>query len=158
MFLSRLFHKKNKKKWEEDVAKYEQARYATLETENSERTLHLTEPENAAGYVVDLCEQMIDVSKNIEGIRQEYQMVTSYLTDIQIIEELTEAERTPIEACAQHVSQLEKQRSEFLKIEHKLSDTQYGQMQQEEAKLPGVIRRLKENENYLDKIKKDLCL
>ena len=48
MFLSRLFHKKNKKKWEEDVAKYEQARYATLETENSERTLHLTEPENAA--------------------------------------------------------------------------------------------------------------
>ena len=99
---------------------------------------------------------MIDVSKNIEGIRQEYQMVTSYLTDIQIIEELTEAERTPIEACAQHVSQLEKQRSEFLKIEHKLSDTQYGQMQQEEAKLPGVIRRLKENENYLDKIKKIL--
>ena len=157
MFLSRLFHKKNKKKWEEDVAKYEQARYATLETENSERTLHLTEPENAASYVVDLCEQMIDVSKNIEGIRQEYQMVTSYLTDIQIIEELTEAERTPIEACAQHVSQLEKQRSEFLKIEHKLSDTQYGQMQQEEAKLPGVIRRLKENENYLDKIKKDLA-
>ena len=43
MFLSRLFHKKNKKKWEEDVAKYEQARYATLETENSERTLHLTD-------------------------------------------------------------------------------------------------------------------
>ena len=73
MFLSRLFHKKNKKKWEEDVAKYEQARYATLETENSERTLHLTEPENAASYVVDLCEQMIDVSKNIEGIRQEYE-------------------------------------------------------------------------------------
>ena len=68
MFLSRLFHKKNKKKWEEDVAKYEQARYATLETENSERTLHLTEPENAASYVVDLCEQMIDVSKNLSLI------------------------------------------------------------------------------------------
>ena len=30
-------------------------------------------------------------------------------------------------------------------------------MQQEEAELPGVIRRLKENENYLDKIKKDLA-
>ena len=142
MFLSKLFHRKNKKKWEEDVAKYEQERYAALETEDSERTLHLTEPKNAASYVVDLCEQMIDVSKNIEGIRQEYQMVTSYLTDIQIIEELTEAERAPIEACAQHVSQLEKQRSEFLKIEHKLSDTQYGQMQQEEAEIPGVIRRL----------------
>lgn len=157
MFLSKLFHRKNKKKWEEDVAKYEQERYAALETEDSERTLHLTEPKNAASYVVDLCEQMIDVSKNIEGIRREYQMVTSYLTDIQIIEELTEAERAPIEACAQHVSQLEKQRSEFLKIEHKLSDTQYGQMQQEEAEIPGVIRRLKENENYLDKIKKDLA-
>ena len=78
--------------------------------------MYKRQPENAASYVVDLCEQMIDVSKNIEGIRQEYQMVTSYLTDIQIIEELTEAERTPIEACAQHGSQWEKQRSELLKI------------------------------------------
>ncbi|MBR3599953.1 MAG: hypothetical protein IKL53_08745, partial [Lachnospiraceae bacterium] len=38
--------------------------------------------------VQDFCEQLVDVSYHMEDLKREYQVVTSYLTDIQRIEEL----------------------------------------------------------------------
>ncbi len=154
MIFSRLFRRnKNQNKEEE----YNQSAYASLQTDNIVQELGLSGTDQAKNYVVDLCEQMISTSKELEDARAEYQLVTDYLNDIQIIEELTEAEKKPIAECAMHVAKLEKQRTEFLKVEHKLTDTQYAQMQEEEDNLPGVIRRLKSNEAYLDAIKKDLA-
>lgn len=56
---------------------------------------------------------MIQASKDIEDSKSEYQLVTNYLTDIQILEDLTDAERKPILECATQVAKLEKQRTDF---------------------------------------------
>ena len=153
MFFSKIFGR-NKRKYV--VSDYDQSEYAKLQTENIVQELHLSDEAQAKRYVIDLCEQMIAASKELEDARSEYDLVTYYLTDIQIIEELTEAERAPILDCAMHVAKLDKERNDFLKTKRKLTETQFAQMQEEEENLPGIIRRLKENEKYMDTVKKDL--
>ena len=119
--------------------------------------MNLSDAAQAKKYVVDLCKQMIQASKDIEDSKSEYQLVTNYLTDIQILEDLTDAERKPILECATQVAKLEKQRTDFLKTKRRLTDTQFAQMQEEEENLPGVIRRLKANEADLDAIKRNMA-
>lgn len=153
MIFSKLFRRKKRNY---DVQDYDQSEYAKLQTENIVEELNLSDEAQAKKYVIDLCEQMIASSRELDNLRSEYELVTAYLTDIQIIEDLTEAERTPIVECAMHVAKLDKERSDFLKTERKLSETQFAQMQEEEDALPGIIRRLKENEQYMDAVKKDL--
>ncbi len=106
--------------------------------------------------VIDDCEQMIEASKELEETRAEYRLVTSYLTDIQVIEDLRREERDEITETASNILQLDQTRREFLKIEKKITDTQFAQMQDEENEIPASIHRLKSNETYLDTVKKDL--
>ena len=147
MIFSNLFHrKKNKESETGSFSQYDQSEYAKLETKNIVKELNLSDAAQAKKYVVDLCKQMIQASKDIEDSKSEYQLVTNYLTDIQILEDLTDAERKPILECATQVAKLEKQRTDFLKTKRRLTDTQFAQMQEEEENLPGVIRRLKANE------------
>lgn len=153
MIFSKLF-RKNKRRY--DAQDYDQSEYARLQTENIVEELNLSDEAQAKRYVIDLCEQMIAASKELDDVRSEYNLVTAYLTDIQIIEELTDAEKAPIVECAMHVAKLDKDRNEFLKTQRRLSETQFAQMQEEEDELPGIIRRLKENERYMDAVKKDL--
>ena len=56
-------------------------------------------------YVLGHCEQMIDTTKTLENEKSEYRVVTSYLKDIQIIEELPEDEdkKSRFDACTQTV-------------------------------------------------------
>ncbi len=153
MIFSKIF-RRNKRKYDEQ--EYDQSEYAKLQTQSIVEELNLSDEAQAKRYVIDLCEQMIAASKELEDARSEYDLVTCYLTDIQIIEELTEAERAPILDCAMHVAKLDKERNDFLKTQRKLSETQFAQMQEEEDNLPGIIKRLKENERYMDAVKKDL--
>lgn len=153
MFLSKIFGRRKEKY---DAQDYDQSEYAKLQTESIVEELNLSDEAQAKRYVIDLCEQMIAASRELEDARSEYDLVTYYLTDIQIIEELTEAERAPILDCAMHVAKLDRERNEFLKTKRKLTETQFAQMQEKEDHLPGIIRRLRDNERYMDAVKKDL--
>lgn len=159
--LDRFFRSRRKNKYEREDYFEERTgtRYAQLgEPSASEpgQQKPLPQKVEAEHEVVDLCEQMIDVSRELEDTRAEYQTVTNYLNDIQTIENLTDEERAPILECAAHVAGLEQERSDFLKTERHLSETQFAQMQEEEEQLPDVIKRLSSNEAYLDAVKKDL--
>lgn len=140
------------------IPQYDQSEYARLETENIVKELKRSDTVQTKTYVVDLCKQMVQASKEIDDIRSEYQLVTNYLTDIQILEDLSDDERKPIVECATHVAKLEKQRTDFLKTERRLTDTQYAQMQEEEDNLPGIIRRLQTNEKDMDVLRRNLAI
>lgn len=107
-------------------------------------------------YVVERLEQMIEVTKEIEDEKSEYRMVTAYLNDIQLLEELPEEEHKVIEDVAVNVIQLNKARTEFLNSAKKLSDAQFSQIQQDEKEIPSAIKRLSSNEMYCDTLKKDM--
>lgn len=107
-------------------------------------------------YVVERLEQMIELTKEIEDEKSEYRMVTSYLNDIQLLEEMPEEEHKKIEEIAVNVVQLNAARTEFLNSAKKLSDAQFAQLEQMEAEIPAAIQRLSANEMYRDTLKKDM--
>ncbi len=107
-------------------------------------------------YVVERLEQIIEVTKEIEDEKSEYRMVTSYLNDIQLLEDMPQEERDKITEVAVNVVQLNASRTEFLNSAKKLSDAQFAQLEQEEQEIPSAIKRLTANEMYRDTLKKDM--
>lgn len=107
-------------------------------------------------YVVERLEQMIEVTGDMDDEKAEYRMLTSYLNDIQLLEEMPEEERRKIAEVAINVVQLNAVRTEFLNSAKKLSDAQFAQLEKEEHEIPAAIKRLQENETYQDTLKKDM--
>lgn len=116
----------------------------------------LKNSEKIEQYVVERLEQMLDITKEIEEGREEYGVVTSYLNDIQILEDLPEEERKKLGEVAVNVVQLNSARTEFLNSARKLSDAQFTQMEQEEDNIPSAAKRLSSNEVYQETLKRDL--
>lgn len=107
-------------------------------------------------YVVERLEQMIELTQEIDEEKSEYCMVTSYLNDIQLLEDMPEEEHRKIEEIAVNVVQLNTARTEFLNSSKKLSDAQFAQLEQMETEIPTAIKRLVANEAYRDTLQKDM--
>lgn len=107
-------------------------------------------------HVVERLGQMIEITREIEDEKSEYRMVTSYLNDIQRLEELPEEEKSRIAEIAVNVVQLNAARTEFLNSAKKLSDAQFAQLEQLEAEIPDAIKRFTANEMYQDTLKRDM--
>lgn len=151
--LSRWFRRfKNRKKKRTIHREYmeipEDSYYGTVDS--------IEDPLSIKNHVVHICEQMIDISREIDDVRQEYDQITAYLNDIQIVEGLEGEQRKQLEDVATHISKLIKARNDYLNEEHKISDETFNQMEEMEAEIPNVIRRLKVNEADLETVKHDL--
>lgn len=107
-------------------------------------------------YVVERLEQIIEISQELEEEKAEYRIVTSYLNDVQLLEDMPTDERKVIEDVAANVIQLNAARTEFLNSAKKLSDAQFALLEQEEQEIPGAIKRLSSNELYQDTLKRDM--
>jgi len=105
---------------------------------------------------VELCEQMIDTSRELENVRDEYRVVSSYLNDIQILEDLPPNERAKLIDTATHINNLNRVRDELLETRNRISDSQFAQFQEAEEELTRSIKRLESNETYLSAIERDL--
>ena len=150
--LSRWFEKLRRKR-----RRYEPREYMEVSDEeiyiNDEA---LSDPPSIRKHVISLCEQMIDISRELDDVRQEYDRVTAYLNDIQIVEELGGDLRKQLEEVATQLTKLINVRNEYLNAEQKISDDTFNQMEEMEAELPDIIRRLKGNEKDLETVKRDL--
>lgn len=127
-----------------------------INTETETKTKAQPQSKSAGFQVVDTCEQMIDAAREFEDAKEEYALVTNYLTDIEKIENMAPADKKIMQDAAANIAVLNKKRNEFLKTENRISDSQYAQMQELEEEIPRAIRRLERNESYLDTINRDL--
>lgn len=105
---------------------------------------------------LEYCEQIMAAAKELEETKREYKIVTDYLTDIQVLEELPEQEMQKLQETAKNVQSLNDSRDTFLKKKKTISDAQFGQMEQEEEDIPDAIKRLKANEAYQSAVKRDM--
>ena len=152
--LSRWFGKLKKKKQRINA---ESSEYAALQDVNlSGSHISLSDPFSMKNQVVTLCEQIIEMTKELEDVRREYDQVTAYLNDIQIVEGLGGEQRKQLEDVATQISKLITARNDYLNAEHKISDETFNLMEEKEAEIPDVIRRLKVNEKDLETIKRNL--
>lgn len=150
--LSRWFRRFKRKK-----RRYVHREYMEVPEESYYATdTSLDDPTAIKNHVVNLCEQMIDISRELDDVRHEYEQVTAYLNDIQIVEGLEGVQKKELEEVATQVSKLINVRNDYLNAEHKISDDTFNQMEEMEAEIPSIIRRLKVNEADLETVKHDL--
>lgn len=107
-------------------------------------------------YVLGHCEQIIETAKALEAEKSEYRTVTSYLTDIQIIEELPEQEAAELRDTAASILTLNQSREDYLATSKRLTDSQFAQMQRDQEQVVDAIRTLQANEAYQAAVKRDM--
>ena len=143
-FLDWLFKRKKKKQSNIEIK------------EENIKPVELKDPVAIHNYVISICEQMIDISRDMDDVRREYDQVTSYLNDIQVVEGLEGEQKAQLIEISTQVSKLINARNEYMNAEKKISDEIFYQMEELEREIPSIIRRLMDNEKYLDTIKRDM--
>lgn len=131
----------------------------TFEYESIDSFLAKRQKEEQTGQDEDItykCDQIVDATYQMEDLRAEYDMVTSYFMDIQTIEELPPKVRQDIIDIANRIALLESETSAFLHSDDRISDENFRMLQGMEKDLGEIFGRLKELEDMDEKIKRDM--
>lgn len=107
-------------------------------------------------YVQNCLDQMGDAAKELESLSFEYNMVTSYLKDMEEIEALPESERAELNAAAQKIQDLEDRQDVYLKKKNRLTDEKYHQIERIEEDAEEGCRKLAEAEEYQNLVRQDM--
>jgi hypothetical protein len=107
-------------------------------------------------FVLDHCEQIIDSAKELGEEKKEYNIVTSYLKDIELLTEMPAEQKEPICDAAENILRLNEARDTYLNTAKKISDVQFLMFEQQEQDIPDTIRRMQTNEAYQATIKSDM--
>ncbi|MCM1135693.1 MAG: hypothetical protein NC400_08975 [Clostridium sp.] len=118
--------------------------------------LKINNKEQRQEYVRGCLEQIAEAEKELENLQFEYNMVTSYLQDMEEIEALPEEERAILEECARKIDTLEKQQSGYSERSGKMNDESYRRMERLEEEVQEGHKKLSEAEERQDLIKRDL--
>ena len=102
------------------------------------------------------CDQIVEASYQMEDLRAEYDMVTSYFEDIQMIEELPQNVRKQVTDIAKKIAFLERETSQFVHMDDRISDENFRMIQGMEKDLTTIFGQLKELEDMDMVIRRDM--
>ncbi|MBO5237782.1 MAG: hypothetical protein J6B50_03285 [Lachnospiraceae bacterium] len=100
--------------------------------------------------------QIVDSTYEMEDLKREYELVTSYFSDIQKIEQMEPMQQRRLEDDAGKILMLEKNRKEYQHAPKRISSERYQLFMRLEEEVPNAIHRLEELEDMRSKIKRDL--
>lgn len=106
-------------------------------------------------YVKTCIEQMAETTRQLENMGKEYDLVTTYLTDMERIEEMPEAQREQLDTFAKQILDLEESYLETRDRESIISAEEYARMEQLEEEMPKAYQKIKEAEDYRVLVKRD---
>ena len=135
---------------------YEDFEEELWEEEESDRQIDYNNKEQRNDYVRNCLEKMGDATKELENLTFEYNMVTSYLKDMEEIEALPPEESEQLKECAKRVSLLQDSKADFMGRPHRITDEKYRLMERMEDQVEEGYQKLTEAEEYQDLIRKDL--
>lgn len=118
--------------------------------------LKINDAQQRKEYVKGCLEQIAEASKELENLQFEYNMVTSYLKDMEEIEALPEEEKEGLMACARKIEELEERQSGYKTRANRMSDVKYHQIERIEEDVQEGYEKLSETEEYQELIKRDL--
>ncbi|MFI3176855.1 MAG: hypothetical protein R3Y67_05080 [Eubacteriales bacterium] len=113
-------------------------------------------PEDRDRFVMDCLESMNESITEVERLNAEYGDVTLHLTDIEELDRLPQSERDLVEDCAQKIVVLDEERTNIMGKKILLTKKQFQLMEHLENEMPKPYEKLKEAEEYQEKIKSDL--
>lgn len=135
-----------------DWVKYGRA----MEEEEQDEALQVEEPVSTGDELLDLCEKVLGNARELEDGKKEYHIITSYLNDIELIENMAPDQAEEVRKAAEYVAKLNGERDVFLNTSKKLSDTQFRMIQRQEDEIPDAAKMLHENETYQAAVKRDM--
>lgn len=106
--------------------------------------------------VTENCEVIIESTRQIEEAKTEYQLVTSYLTDMQKIDLIPKEQKEILEDAARKIINLNKEREKFQQKNMRITDRQYRLYERYEMQIPKELTAMKESEKYQNVIQKDM--
>ena len=112
--------------------------------------------DNSGSLILDRCEKVMQNAREIDDGKKEYYIVTSYLNDIELIENLAPDQAEEIQKAADYVAKLNQSRDQFLNTSKRISDAQFQMMQRQEEQIPDAIKNLRTNEEYQATVKRDM--
>lgn len=111
---------------------------------------------NRTVYVLEALSQMAESAEKCDFAQAEYDAVTSFLRDIEEIENLPFREKQEIMGLAQNIVNIEKDRKNLFKKSTKLPDHTIDMIERYEREIPDAIKKIREAEDYRKLVKKDL--
>ncbi len=132
---------------------YEEERW---DEEEDLQQLNYDNKELRMDYVKNCLEKMADATKELENLTFEYEMVTSYLKDMEEIEALPPEESELLKECAKKVSLLEDTRQDYIGRPRRMTEEQFHQMERLTDQVEEGRKKIGEAENYQALIKQDL--
>lgn len=118
--------------------------------------LKINDTQQRKEYVKGCLEQIAEASKELEALQFEYNMVTSYLKDMEEIEALPEEEKEGLMVYARKIEELEERQSGYKTRANRMSDVKYHQIERMEEEVQEGYEKLAETEEYHELIKRDL--
>lgn len=118
--------------------------------------LKINDKEQRQEYVRGCLEQIAEASKELENLQFEYNMVTSYLKDMEEIEALPPEESEQLKDCAKRVSLLQDSKADFMGRPRRITDEKYRMIERMEDQVEEGYRKITEAEEYQDLVRKDL--
>lgn len=144
----RFFKKrKEKKKLKEVTERYE------ADVLSPER---LNDRDFVKRYIVEQCEQMTKSATELSDLKKEYGTLTSYLTDIQLIETMDGEDRNKLIDIANNIVNLNKAKKSMMETLTKIPDSKYNELDNMKDDIQKAIERLRENEKTQAMMKKDM--
>ncbi len=111
---------------------------------------------SSTNIIMDRCEQIMQNAREIDDGKKEYYIVTSYLNDIELIENLAPDQAEEIQKAADYVAKLNQARDQCLNTSKRISDAQFKMIQSQEEQIPDAIKNLRMNEEYQATVKRDM--
>lgn len=107
-------------------------------------------------YVQECCESIVEIDHQIEETKQEYEKVTSRLTDIQRIDRIENGERASMLDICRRIMRLTQERNQFKNRSLTITDAQIRRFDRYEDSLDQEVRKMYDAETYQRAIESDL--
>lgn len=118
--------------------------------------LQIKDKKQREEYVKGCLDQIAEASRELETLQFEYNMVTSYLKDMEEIEALPDIEKLELESLARKIDSLEEQRSGYKERKNKMDEEKFRQIERLEEEVQEGLEKLTDAEDHQDLIKRDL--
>lgn len=135
---------------------YEEQSYDEENGQIDSEVINMRDKEERRRYVDNCLEQIGEASRELEQLTEEYNLVTTYLTDMEEIEALPEQEREQLKQQAQKIVELSQSRENYLSRKDRMRESDYNRMQRMENEVQEGYRKLKNAEDYQALIRQDL--
>lgn len=121
-----------------------------------EKSYNMDYSDDPSRIITDNCEQVLESSRQMEELKVEYQAVTSYLTDIQKIDQIPVEDRELLNDAARKIITFTRERSKYQNSSVRIADSQFVNIRKYEEIIPSELTKIKEYEAYQEIVNKDI--